>query len=84
MITINYAHLVFPHPLLTSNPPIIHFVVTNLTSPLPIIFYLSDLFIAYISRGMGEIAQGNHITGVLGVWQKLLASKVRSFFYYIF
>jgi len=37
---------------------------------------LTDLFIAYISRGMNEIATGNHITGVLGVWQKLLASKV--------
>lgn len=37
---------------------------------------LTDLFLAYISRGMQEIAAGNHITAVLGVFQKLLASKV--------
>jgi exportin-2 (importin alpha re-exporter) len=37
---------------------------------------LTDLFVAYISRGMQEIAGAGHITGVLGVFQKLLASKV--------
>jgi len=37
---------------------------------------LTDLFIAYISRGMNEIIQNNYISGVLGVFQKLLSSKV--------
>lgn len=37
---------------------------------------LSDLFTAYISRAMQDIAASNYITGVLGVFQKLLASKV--------
>lgn len=37
---------------------------------------LVDLYKAYISRGMAEIVAGNHLTGVLGVFQKLLASKV--------
>ena len=37
---------------------------------------LTDLFIAYISRGMNEIIENNYITGVLGVFQKLLSSKV--------
>jgi len=37
---------------------------------------LTDLFIAYISRGMKEIIENNYITGVLGVFQKLLSSKV--------
>jgi exportin-2 (importin alpha re-exporter) len=37
---------------------------------------LTDLFVAYISRGMSEIVTAGHITGVLGVFQKLLASKV--------
>mmetsp|Transcript_30239 Transcript_30239/g.50587 ORF Transcript_30239/g.50587 Transcript_30239/m.50587 type:complete len:1000 (+) Transcript_30239:127-3126(+) len=36
---------------------------------------LTDLFTAYISRGMTEIVGGGHLTGVLGVFQKLLASK---------
>jgi exportin-2 (importin alpha re-exporter) len=41
---------------------------------------LTDLFCAYISRGMKDIAAGNHISGVLGVFQKLLAAKVPSGF----
>ena len=45
---------------------------------------LTDLFVAYISRGMNEIAAGNHITGVLGVFQKLLASKVSSHYFLSF
>ena len=42
---------------------------------------LTDLFVAYISRGMAEIVSSGHITGVLGVFQKLLASKVNNIFY---
>ena len=38
---------------------------------------LTDLFKAYISKGMNQIVAGNHLSGVLGVFQKLLASKVR-------
>lgn len=41
---------------------------------------LTELYIAYISRGMTEIAAGGHLTGILGVFQKLLASKVSYFF----
>ena len=37
---------------------------------------LTDLFTAYISRGMQEISSPSHLTGILGVFQKLLASKV--------
>lgn len=37
---------------------------------------LSDLFRAYISKSMADILAGGHLTGVLGVFQKLLASKV--------
>jgi exportin-2 (importin alpha re-exporter) len=37
---------------------------------------LTDLYRAYISKGMKEILAGNYLTGVLGVFQKLLASKV--------
>lgn len=40
---------------------------------------LVDLYKAYLSRGMKEIIAGNHLTGVLGVFQKLLSSKVSSF-----
>lgn len=36
---------------------------------------LTDLFAAYISRGTAEIVAGNYLTGVLGVFQKLLCSK---------
>lgn len=36
---------------------------------------LVDLFQAYVSRGMNEIISGNYITGVLGIFQKLLSSK---------
>lgn len=38
---------------------------------------LTELYIAYVSRGMAEIAAGGHLSGVLGVFQKLLASKVQ-------
>lgn len=38
---------------------------------------LIDLFKAYISRGLREIIAGNNLPGVLGVFQKLLSSKVR-------
>jgi exportin-2 (importin alpha re-exporter) len=37
---------------------------------------LTDLFRAYVMKGMSEIVSGNHLPGVLGVFQKLLASKV--------
>jgi exportin-2 (importin alpha re-exporter) len=37
---------------------------------------LTDLIRAYTCKGMAEIVQGNHLTAVLGVFQKLLASKV--------
>ncbi len=37
---------------------------------------LTELYVAYISRGMAEIVAGNNLTGVLGVFQKLLASRV--------
>ena len=37
---------------------------------------LTDLFRAYVVKGMAEIVSGNHLNGVLGVFQKLLASKV--------
>ena len=40
---------------------------------------LTDLFRAYIVKGMNDIVAGNHLPGVLGVFQKLLASKVRTF-----
>lgn len=40
---------------------------------------LVDLFKAYISRGMSEIISSNHFTGVLGIFQKLLSSKVSTF-----
>ncbi len=39
---------------------------------------LVDLFKAFISRGMNEIIAGNYLTGVLGVFQKLLSAKVSS------
>ena len=41
---------------------------------------LTDLFRAYIVKGMNDIVAGNHLPGVLGVFQKLLASKVRTFY----
>lgn len=41
---------------------------------------LTDLFDAYVSRGMNDIVAGNHLTGVLGVFQKLLSSKVSDVF----
>jgi exportin-2 (importin alpha re-exporter) len=37
---------------------------------------LVDLFKAYISKGMSEIIGNNTLTGVLGIFQKLLAAKV--------
>jgi exportin-2 (importin alpha re-exporter) len=37
---------------------------------------LTDLYRAYITKGMADILAANHLTGVLGVFQKLLASKV--------
>lgn len=37
---------------------------------------LSDLFRAYITKAMPDILAGQHLAGVLGVFQKLLASKV--------
>ena len=37
---------------------------------------LTDLFKAYINKGMAEIAAENQLTGMLGVFQKLLSSKV--------
>jgi exportin-2 (importin alpha re-exporter) len=37
---------------------------------------LTDLFRAYLSRGRNEIVQGGHLLGILGVFQKLLSSKV--------
>jgi exportin-2 (importin alpha re-exporter) len=43
---------------------------------------LIDLYKAYISRGMREIIAGNNLTGVLGVFQKLLSSKVSLFLTY--
>ena len=39
---------------------------------------LTDLFKAYINKGMAEIAAENQLTGMLGVFQKLLASKVNT------
>ena len=36
---------------------------------------LTDLFRAYISKGVGYIVSSNSLPGVLGVFQKLLASK---------
>lgn len=39
---------------------------------------LTDLFRAYITKGFAEIIAENHLTGVLGVFQKLLSSKVRN------
>lgn len=36
---------------------------------------LIDLFRAYITVGMEEIVAGNYITGVLGIFQKLLSAK---------
>jgi exportin-2 (importin alpha re-exporter) len=38
---------------------------------------LVDLFKAYLSRGMKEIIATGQLTGVLGVFQKLLSAKVR-------
>lgn len=38
---------------------------------------LSELFRAYIAKTMQDIVAGNYLVGVLGVFQKLLASKVR-------
>jgi exportin-2 (importin alpha re-exporter) len=37
---------------------------------------LTDLFLAYLSRGSAGIVSGGHMPGVLGVFQKLLSSKV--------
>lgn len=37
---------------------------------------LVDIFKAYLSRGMSEIIATNSITGVLGIFQKLLSAKV--------
>jgi len=39
---------------------------------------LSDLFRAYIGKAMADVLAGQHLMGVLGVFQKLLASKVRA------
>lgn len=36
---------------------------------------LTSLFRAYVAKGMQEIIGGSHLQGVLGVFQKLLASK---------
>jgi exportin-2 (importin alpha re-exporter) len=36
---------------------------------------LTDLFRAYISVGINEIISGNHLQAVLGIFQKLIASK---------
>lgn len=37
---------------------------------------LTDLFKAYLSRGMTEIVAGNNLPPVLGIFQKLLSSKL--------
>jgi len=37
---------------------------------------LVELFKAYISRGMQQIVAGNKLTGVLGIFQKLLSQRV--------
>eukprot|EP01041_Mallomonas_annulata_P009929 gene9929-20647_t len=36
---------------------------------------LIELLRAYVYRGVSDIVAGNHLTGVLGIFQKLLASK---------
>lgn len=41
---------------------------------------LTDLFRAYISKGMAEIIEGNYLAGMLGVFQKLLANKATEAF----
>ena len=38
---------------------------------------MSDNLQAYLEKAPGEIVSGGHLEGVLGVFQKLLASKVR-------
>lgn len=40
---------------------------------------LTDLVLAYVFQGIAEIVEKNLLEGVLGVFQKLLASKVLSF-----
>ena len=42
---------------------------------------LTELFQAYIVRGMKDIVTGGHLMGVLGIFQKLLASKVGNTIY---
>lgn len=42
---------------------------------------LTDLFLAYIYQGMNEIIATNLLEGVLGIFQKLLTSKVILFIY---
>jgi exportin-2 (importin alpha re-exporter) len=37
---------------------------------------LTDLIKVYITKGMSQIILGNHLNGLLGVFQKLLSSKV--------
>eukprot|EP01038_Epipyxis_sp_PR26KG_P004977 gene4977-6960_t len=44
---------------------------------------LTDLFTAYLSKGMAEIVAGNYLQGVLGVFQKLLASKASESYAFI-
>ena len=45
---------------------------------------LTDLFKAYINKGMAEIVAENQLPGVLGVFQKLLSAKVINNSYFLY
>lgn len=57
-------------------PAIIHPALWDSKGNVPA---LIDLLRSYLYIGMNEIVSGNNLTGVLGVFQKLLASKVSIF-----
>lgn len=59
-------------PYLSLFPPLLSPALWERKGNVPA---LTSLFRAYVSKGMAEITAGGHLTGVLGVFQKLLASK---------
>lgn len=53
-------------------PPLLSPVLWNLKGNIPA---LSELILAYIEQGIGEIVGNNQLEGVLGIFQKLLSTK---------
>jgi len=67
------AHSGLSEAYLSLFPPLLSPVLWERKGNIPA---LIELMKAYISRGSAEIVSGNHLTAVLGIFQKMLASKL--------